>query len=164
MTIWCSQSERANSYASDRGKINGSNVEQNKNAFFILILGSSYVHHTRQFNTSLQHKRATPFVPPKSVSSTQKTVSSTYKKRLFNTKNVSSTLTLSLCSTDAFLCCTATYVLNRCFFDVELTHVTCWTDNFRGLKSSGPCVELMCWSKWLWLDQNLALRTAFVHS
>ena len=39
------------------------------------------------------------------------------------------------------------FVVNWWFFGVELTHWTCWTDGSWGLKRSGPCVELMCWTE-----------------
>ena len=40
---------------------------------FTMLTGSPSVPHPPQFNTSVPHKRATPFQPPKSLSSTLKT-------------------------------------------------------------------------------------------
>ena len=36
-----------------------------------------------------------------------------------------------------------TFLLTR---SVEVTNL-CWNDKFRGLKRTGPCVEVMCWSE-----------------
>ena len=113
--------------------------------------GSPSVQHTRQFNRSVQHKKATPFQPQKSVSPTQKVsvqqkcVSSTrpsvqQKNRQFNTlvsstpKTISSTHKKGVLSWP-FLCWSyGSYVLNWrvCWADsfYLLNWRVCWFDAF----------------------------------
>ena len=106
-----------------------------------------------QFNTSVPHRWATPFQPPKSLSSTPKTpqfnttpsvphqkpLSSTHSPQ-FHTKNPSVPHKKAL------------YKRTEGFFDVELRGsvelrgcvelmgFTCGTEGFWGLKRSGPFV------------------------
>ena len=79
----------------------------------------------------------------KSVSSTHS--SAQHKNCQFNTKKVSSTQ--KKLQKIAFVLNWRLFSVELTIFSVELTHLTYWTDGFSGPKSSGPCVELMCWTE-----------------
>ena len=125
-----------------------------------------------QFNTPVQHKRSTPFQPPESVSSTQKSRSSTHLS-VQHQKTVSSihkTLQINtpISSTHPSVRHSPQFNLKKnrqfntitegrvelkgmlnwriCWTEgcVELNGFWCWTDEFWVLKRCGPCVEVMC--------------------
>ena len=114
-------------------------------------MGSSSVPHPPQFKTSVQHRRANPFQPSKSLSSTQ--------PPQFHTKKVLSVELRGFgCGTEGFL----VWNWGGC---VELRGFWCWTEGFLGLKRCGPLVELMCWtegySNWHYLNTPLVHKHWF---
>ena len=115
-----------------------------------------------QFNT-----KKSLLSSPQNPSVQYKCFSSTPKKRKFNkpvtltqpslkhinrvsTTHPSVRFSLEL----KLLCVELTVVLYWHFFFVELPHLTCWTDEFRGLKRCGPYVEIMCWTEGVCVEQR----------
>ena len=109
---------------------------------------------TRQFNAkgplffcpenpSVSHEKSVSS-PRKNCQFHTKKASVHQKNRQFNTKKHQfNTLTLFMCWTESFMCWTDAFVwwTDGCG---ELTHLTCWSDGFSGLKRTGPGVELIC--------------------
>ena len=127
----------------------------------LLRNGSLSVPHPSQFNTSVQHERATPFQPPKSFSSTPETpqfnkpLSSTLKTPQFNTKNLSFQ-NKEVCGTVECVEMRNLWCWNEGFW--------CWTEGFLMLKwgilgaeKVWSCVELICWIEWVCVELTLYL-------
>ena len=115
------------------------------------------VQHAPKFNTSVQHNRANPFQPPKSLSSTPKkncvelrdfwcwTEECVEQRGVLNSGFWC--LTEGCVELRGFRCWTEGCVDLRGFSCwtvgcVELRGFWCWTERFWGLKRCGPCVEL----------------------
>ena len=104
-------------------------------------------HHVKRV-PSVQHVSSTQkgrsFSAPKIPQFLTKKASVRHKKHQFNT------LTLFMCWTEGFMCWTDAFLWWTDGFLYwtdgcgELTHLTCWSDEFPGLKRTGPGVELIC--------------------